>query len=422
MQKQIRPDLMKKRLICCLCSAAIAITASLSQAGESHTESLLSSFRLNERRFTEEVKEYLGIPYRRGGTTKKGMDCSGFARTIYDRLLGIDLPQSSADQFHSQELDKIDTRELQTGDLVFFGGGKKKKHINHVGVYLSDGQFIHASTSEGVMVSSLSDTYWRKRYVGSKRHHVLNSLEELGEHRADSLVEAQVLDGGVLSFYASTNSKTDSLAENNLSPQVQTYQPSPLGDFDSSNEYREASFSHNLFNGFDLSFSAFHQSSRSNSCSTRLTGEHSTTVAFGDSLYSSNRQGLTFAGDYRASDWLSFTPSITYFDQGGDDNLQFLPKRSFGLSTQLFSLDNRWSLSMLMNYNEGDSRNSLHAFDNKLNSFDLAFKLGISLSDNLQLSIMSKYDTGSSALRSLDDGILSDSAGGDVAMMFAYSY
>jgi NlpC/P60 family len=423
MQKQIRPDLMKKRLICCLCSAAIAITASLSLAGESHTESLLSSFGLNERRFTEEVKEYLGIPYRKGGTTKKGMDCSGFARTVYDRLLGIDLPQSSADQFQSRELDKIDTRELQTGDLVFFGGGKKKKRINHVGVYLSDGQFIHASTSEGVMVSSLSDQYWRKRYVGSKRHHVLNSLEELGENRADSLVEAQVSDSGVLSFYASTSNKTDSLSENNLTPQVQAYQASPVGDYNASNEYREASFSHNLFDGFDLSLSAFHQSAnRTSSITTSLIGEHSATAMLDDSLHGSSRQGLTFAGDYRASDWLILTPSITYFDQGGDDNLAFLPKRSFGLNTQLFSLDNRWSLSMLMNYNEGDSRNGLHAFDNKLNSFDLAFKLGISLTDNLQMSIMSKYDNRSSALRSPDDGLLNDSGGGDVAMMFAFSY
>lgn len=423
MQKQIRPDLMKKRLICCLCSAAIAITASLSQAAESHTESLLSSFGLNERRFTEEVKEYLGIPYRKGGTTKKGMDCSGFARTIYDRLLGIDLPQSSADQFQSRELDKIDTRELQTGDLVFFGSGKKKKRINHVGVYLSDGQFIHASTSEGVMVSSLSDKYWRKRYVGSKRHHVLNSLEELGETREDSLVEAQVFDSGALSFYSSTSSRTDSLAESGLTSQVQAYQASPLGDIDPGNEYREASFSHNLFDGFDLSFSAFHQSAKSTSSSTTsLTGEHSATAILDDSLRGSSRQGLTFAGDYRASDWLSFTPSITFFDQGGDTDLEFLPKRSFGFNTQLSSLDNRWSLSMLMNYNEGDSRNGLQAFDNKLNSFDLAFKLGISLSDNLHMSIMSKYDNRSSALRSLDDGVVSDSGGGDVAMMFAFSY
>jgi hypothetical protein len=423
MQKQIRPDLLKKRLICCLCSAAIAITASLSLAGESHTESLLSSFGFNERRFTEEVKEYLGIPYRKGGTTKKGMDCSGFARTIYDRLLGIDLPQSSADQFRSQELDKIDTRELQTGDLVFFGGGKKKKHINHVGVYLSNGQFIHASTSEGVMVSSLSDKYWRKRFVGSKRHHVLSSLEELGEKGSESLVEAQVFDGGALSFYSSTTKAPDSVAEKALVSQGQAYQATPLGDDDLSNEYREASFSHNLFDGFDLSFSAFHQRSGNTSYSaSSLDGETRATATLGDPLLGSTRQGVTFAGDYRASDWLSLTPSITYFDQGGNGNLEVLPKRSFGLNTQLSSLDRRWSLSMLMHYNESDSRYSLNAFDNKLSSFDLAFKLGISLSDNLQMSILSKYDTSSSALRSPEDGTFSDSGGRDVAMMFAFSY
>ncbi len=143
---------------------------------EGPSEFSLSSIGLSEQKFEDEVKEYLGTPYRKGGTTRKGMDCSGFARTVYDELLGLELPHSSGDQFRSSELQKIDASELQAGDLVFFANKKKKRsnqRINHVGVYLSDGQFIHASSSEGIIVSSLDEKYWKMRFVGSKRHLAL---------------------------------------------------------------------------------------------------------------------------------------------------------------------------------------------------------------------------------------------------------
>ena len=119
-----------------------------------------------EEKLQEEMKEYLGIPYRSGGTSLKGMDCSGFARTIYANLFGIELPHNSAAQFSFPKLQEIDEDELQTGDLVFFS---RKKHINHVGVYLGDGNFIHATNGNGIMISSLDDQHWKTRMVGTKR-------------------------------------------------------------------------------------------------------------------------------------------------------------------------------------------------------------------------------------------------------------
>lgn len=418
MQKQIRPALMKKRLICCLCSAAIAITASRSLAAENPHSAFQSPFGLDQRRFTEEVKEYLGTPYRKGGTTKKGMDCSGFARTVYDRLLGIDLPQSSADQFQSDNLEKIDTRKLQTGDLVFFGSGKKKKRINHVGVYLSDGQFIHASSSEGVMVSSLSDKYWRKRYVGSKRHQALSSLEELGERTGESLIASAIQDSGVVSFYSASSDQPTAGIDDGFDFPTSTL-PTFAGDSLAS-DYQELSFTHNLFDGFDLSLSAFNAQTSTAPYQSGLSLQGDTALTLADPQTTLTRQGVTLAGDYRASEWLSFTPSITYFDNGGDQDGS--PKRSFGLNTQLSSLDDGWSLSMLMHFNDGYKNAEQSDFDNSFNSFDLAFKFGIALTDNLQMSIMSKYDNRPATLRSLDDSALSDNNIGDVAMMFDFSY
>ncbi len=184
MQRQIRPYPFSRSLICTVCCVIIAISTSRAWAVQHKPDSVLSSIGVSERQFRDEVEEYLGTPYRRGGTTKNGMDCSGFARTVYDRFLGIDLPHSSGDQFQHSELQKINTRELQAGDLVFFASKtKKKKRINHVGIYLSNGQFIHASSSEGIIVSNLDEKYWRNRFVGSKRPVNLSSAENYNNSR-----------------------------------------------------------------------------------------------------------------------------------------------------------------------------------------------------------------------------------------------
>jgi len=125
-----------------------------------------STFCSSKQKLENFLKQYLGIPYRKGGITKKGMDCSGFARTVYRQLFGVELPHSSRDQYHSPDLQKVTKDRLQVGDLVFFG---RKKKINHVGVYLTNNKFIHASSSLGITISSLDEGYWKKRFIGSKR-------------------------------------------------------------------------------------------------------------------------------------------------------------------------------------------------------------------------------------------------------------
>lgn len=155
------------------CTAAISPT--LVSATERQFGSPLTSFGFTDKQFEKKVKEYLDIPYKYGGITKKGMDCSGFSRTIYSKLFGIELPHNSVEQFRLSALRKIDSSQLQPGDLIFFAN-KKKKKVNHVGVYISDRRFIHASSSQGIMVSSLDDDYWRNRFAGSKRHMALNII------------------------------------------------------------------------------------------------------------------------------------------------------------------------------------------------------------------------------------------------------
>ncbi|MEO7065898.1 MAG: C40 family peptidase [Rhodanobacter sp.] len=106
--------------------------------------------------------------YVRGGhSPSTGFDCSGFVRYVFSHAIGIKLPTNSAAQF----LDglKVSRGEMKPGDLVFFHTGRKHR-ISHVGIYISNGRFIHSpTTGKSVQVSSLSESYWAKHFAGAKR-------------------------------------------------------------------------------------------------------------------------------------------------------------------------------------------------------------------------------------------------------------
>ena len=110
------------------------------------------------------VFDWIGKPYRFGGTSKNGIDCSAFARELYARVMNQYIPRNSRQQF--KYVKPINKEELQTGDLVFFK--IKTRDISHVGVYLSDNKFIQSSKS-GVNVASLEHPYWKRYYYKAGR-------------------------------------------------------------------------------------------------------------------------------------------------------------------------------------------------------------------------------------------------------------
>lgn len=110
------------------------------------------------------IDEWYGTRYRLGGTTKSGVDCSAFVQAVYLSAFAITLPRTARDQFKASRI--ISATELKEGDLVFFNtrGG-----ISHVGIYLQNNKFVHASSSSGVKISDMFEPYYLKRYMGAGR-------------------------------------------------------------------------------------------------------------------------------------------------------------------------------------------------------------------------------------------------------------
>lgn len=113
--------------------------------------------------------DWLGTPYRFGANSRRGTDCSGFAYMLYLGVYKTDIGRASSADLMSKT-KHVRREDLQQGDLVFFNiNNRRGGRASHVGVYLKDGKFIHASTRHGVIISSLSEGYYRRTYIGAGR-------------------------------------------------------------------------------------------------------------------------------------------------------------------------------------------------------------------------------------------------------------
>lgn len=116
------------------------------------------------RRIVQTSMQYIGVPYVFGGTTPSGFDCSGYVRYVFAQA-GISLPRMADEQYYFGK--PISTTDLRAGDLVFFS--TYTYGPSHVGIYLGDGNFINASSSRGVVIDSLGNSYWSATYIGARR-------------------------------------------------------------------------------------------------------------------------------------------------------------------------------------------------------------------------------------------------------------
>jgi len=137
-----------------------AACSSKPPAPPQHTSS--SSHTVNK--LYKQYNHWRGAPYKYGGLSRGGVDCSGFVYQSYKSVFNISLPRSTKDQVNRGK--RVYINELRSGDLIFFKTGYKTRHV---GIYVENGKFMHASTSRGVTLSNVRSGYWREHYWQARR-------------------------------------------------------------------------------------------------------------------------------------------------------------------------------------------------------------------------------------------------------------
>ncbi|MCL7944173.1 NlpC/P60 family protein [Marinobacter sp. ATCH36] len=159
-----RPMLPLFAILIALSLAGCASNQSMRSATDSDWEPSSKVDSAKADRLWQVFERYEGTPYRYGGTSASGFDCSGFIATAFDEALGHQLPRTTSQMLSAGDIVARDN--LQAGDLVFF---RIKGKDQHAGIYMGGDRFIHSSTSIGVTHSSLNGYYWRDRFSQARR-------------------------------------------------------------------------------------------------------------------------------------------------------------------------------------------------------------------------------------------------------------
>ena len=125
----------------------------------------VSKGNISDRKFYAFIDEWYGTCYQYGGKTKKGIDCSGFTIILYKEVFGKELSGTSSSIYN--QCKKVSKEELKEGDLVFFK--IESKDISHIGIYLQNNKFVHATTKAGIIINDLGEDYYKKYFTGGGR-------------------------------------------------------------------------------------------------------------------------------------------------------------------------------------------------------------------------------------------------------------
>ncbi len=136
---------------------------------------LSSDYGTTKEKVLMEIIKYLNTPYKYGGNSKDGIDCSAFTQTIYKNTLSINLERSARLQYQNGK-EISDVEDLKFGDLVFFNT-RRRVRPGHVGIYIGDHLFAHASSKKGVTISSIDHNYYEQRFMGGRRMEVDKTIE-----------------------------------------------------------------------------------------------------------------------------------------------------------------------------------------------------------------------------------------------------
>lgn len=332
------------------------------------------------------MKKYLGTPYELGGTGSDGIDCSGFSRLIYKNVYGVELPHNAASQSKcpSSLLRKVPLENLKTGDLIFFSSSaRNKKNITHVGLYLSGGEFIHASRGKkSVVISSLNNDNWKSKVVSTKRLSSIDPWEEWATVRSEAI-----------SFSPDKKSrlrlshKTTVKAKQSAAPS--TY--AALYYRDQSHDL-ELQYSRALQNNaWDITMSTFREQIRIADGRAAYGTFHAPMEQFvyDGHFTSAYSQGVRIDSNIKPLAWLSITPSITYFNYGPGMEDMDLPRRAMGVDVNLMPLSNTWSLSTTVQYADLKQPGvPVLNYNNNLNAIDMSFRYHQQVNDRLNITVI----------------------------------
>lgn len=277
---------------------------------------------LTDRDIQDEMTKHLGVRYKKAGQSEKGFDCSGFVKTVYDEIFGIDLPHQSSQQARAPEFVDVSRDSLKTGDLVFFSTTGKRKAITHVGVYLTDGKFIHSARTKGVIVSELDSPYWTPRIVSAKR---------LRERAFPDRIETNETALGLAMSFDEQHTLSLRYAEMKFPSLADSLSLNDHEGLLSHEGYLLPSMADDRERGLNL---------RTYPQMGMTPGSWETTGGYG--------RHLRLAGGLRPAEGFSITPSLSYTQYhniGVSAEEEDYHQVSLGLSFGLFSSSDGWSLS-----------------------------------------------------------------------------
>jgi cell wall-associated NlpC family hydrolase len=303
-----------------------------------------------------EIGKFLGMRYRFGGEGQGGYDCSGLIREVYSNLYGINLPHSSVEQSRLGIMQSVPGDDLKTGDLLFFGGSGRGNRVSHVGMYLAGGYFFHAARSEGVTISRIDESYWKKRHMFSKRVRGLDIGEEDEEEDAD-------LDRALKQYSAAFA----------LGAGEQSEMVSVLDGGIKVNDSLELVLSGFFLNALD---------------DNPQNEDPESLPALQNTVASEPETGFRLAAVISPLEWFKLIPSMTQFDRSGEDDSRDRGFQKLGLETWFMFPYSNLALFMAA---RADNQNDL--FEQPLavapnwETVDVALGLHYSLSDSLRFSI-----------------------------------
>ena len=301
-----------------------------------------------------EISKFFGISYRLGGDGPTGIDCSALVKKVYSDVFGISLPRSSSEQSRLESLDNVARDELKTGDLVFFG--QNRKQVNHVGMYLAGGHFLHAARGEGVTISKLDESYWKSRFMFSKRFRGLEAVEEPED---------------LMGFEKDLARDSASFA---------------FSDFGAGGMLSTLEAGVRVNDSLELALSGFFQKALSDS---DPSADSLTVLSSPQPESKESEGGFRVAAILSPSEWFKISPSVTQIDSAGDRSGRERDQRQkIGLESWMVLPSTK--MAVFMGAHANNQENLLQnpmAVSPDWQTLNFALGLHYTLSDSLRLSL-----------------------------------